>query len=74
MLLPKKSAADQCQLSSDSVFDVRQNLRYDLRLRLRPLRAAVVEADAHRARRRCMAPKVSWPKADGQTFQPAYGL
>ena len=32
-----------------SLFDTRQNIRHDLRLRLRALRAAVVEADAHRA-------------------------
>jgi len=32
-----------------SLFDARENIRHDLRLRLRPLRAAVVETHAHRA-------------------------
>ena len=35
--------------SSPSLLDAHQNIHHDLRLRLRALRAAVMEADAHRA-------------------------
>ena len=35
--------------SGATIFDRRQNIRHDFRLRLRALRAAVVETHAHRA-------------------------
>src|SRR5665811_138578 len=35
--------------SSPPLFDARQNIRHDFTFRLRALRAAVVETDAHRA-------------------------
>ena len=47
-LLYRRQLVCEAQLRP-SLFDARQNIRHDFRLRLRALRAAVVEADTHRA-------------------------
>ena len=39
-----------CFVFSPALFNARQNIRNDIRLRLRALRAAVVETHTHRAR------------------------